>query len=80
MYFVCNTHATTLGQCSFRRADTGSRHRGRGLYYVWLSIMARSHTFFDSPANELPCVRFVGLGEDPGVLAIRAPELFGVRP
>jgi hypothetical protein len=23
--------------------------------------------------------RFVGLGEDPGVLAIRAPDLFGVR-
>lgn len=23
-------------------------------------------------------IRFVGLGEDPGVLAIRAPELFGV--
>jgi hypothetical protein len=24
--------------------------------------------------------RLVGLGEDPGILAIRAPGLFGVRP
>ena len=36
--------------------------------------------FLFHPLTVFCQLRFVGLGEDPGVLAVRAPELFGVRP
>ena len=48
---------------------------GVSTMYVLISHISCNCTGSNNQVN-----RFVGLGEDPGILAIRAPQLFGVGP
>lgn len=60
----------------FCSIDYVVRHRGWCIYYVCANLSLCIYRPIFSPPKKNS---FVGLGEDPQVLAMRAPELFRVR-